>query len=207
MDGFITESVGKISDGFFAAIKLVLGYYLVRLLLVLIERFFGMPGVVIFVFMLMAVGAYFLYRSWAIDISEHKRAWRGMLAGLLFWQAFVMIADFGSFPLFERLGILFWVMLVIVMFTLWKKIQPVGIKMSLAVFLTCWIGKIYFTGLAQTADWMPVLRLAYGSIRWLAVAVGVAAVVYIIYRSRDAVNRGLAGTVIFAAFLFLLRAF
>lgn len=130
-----------------------------------------------------------------------------MLAGLLFWQAFVMIADFGSFPLFERLGILFWVMLVIVMFTLWKKIQPVGIMMSLAVFLTCWMGRIYLTGLPLTAGWMPALQLAYGSIRWLAVAVGIAAIIYIIYRSRNAISRGLAGIVIFGAFLFLLRAF
>ncbi len=207
MDGFITESVGKISDGFFAAIKLVLGYYLVRLLLVLIERFFGLAGVIVFVILLMAIGAFYLYRSWAIGITDHKRAWRGMLAGLLFWQAFVMIADFGSFPLFERLGVLFWVMLVIVMFTLWKKIQPVGIKMSLAVFLACWMGRIYFTGLPLTSGWMPVLQLAYGSIRWLAVAAGIAAIIYIIYRSRNAVSRGLAGIVIFGAFLFLLRAF
>jgi hypothetical protein len=207
MDGFITESVAKISDGFFAAIKLILAYYLTRLLLVLVERFLGMPGVIIYVIILMALGAFFLYRSWAIDISDHARAGRGMLAGLLFWQAFVMIADFGQYPLFERLGILFWLMMVIVMFTLWKKIQPVGIKMGLAVFLVCWLGRIFFTGLAQTVDWIPALQLAYNSIRWLVVASGLAAIVYIIYRSRNAVSRGLAGIFIFGGVLFLLRAF
>jgi hypothetical protein len=207
MNGFITESVGKISDGLFAAIKLVLGYYLIRLLLVLVELFFGMTGVVIFVFILMAFGAFYLYRSWAIAISEHKRAWRGMLAGLLFWQAFVMIADFGSFPLFERLGILFWVMLVLVMITLWKKIQPIGIKMSLALFLVCWIGKIYFTSLAQFGDWLPVLQLAFSAIRYLTIAAGIGAILFIIYRSWNAVSRGLAAIVIFNAILYLFRAF
>lgn len=207
MDGFITESVGKISDGLFAAIKLVIVYYLARLLLIPVDRFFGLTGVVIYVIIIMAVGAFYLYRSLAPGTSDHKRAWKGMMAGLLFWLAFVMIADFGSFPLFERLGILFWVMLVLVMVTLWKKVQPIGVKMSLALFLVCWIGKIYFISLARVVDWLPVLQLAFSAIRYLTIAAGVGAIVFIIYRSWNAVSRGLAAIVIFNAFLYLFRAF
>ncbi len=96
MNGFITESVGKISDGLFAAIKLVLGYYLIRLLLVLVELFFGMTGVVIFVFILSGqfagvgflVAAKSIFRFGELKDSENRKQ-----------AEYVIIGTFTSFLL------------------------------------------------------------------------------------------------------------
>lgn len=207
MDGFITESVAKISDGFLSAIKLVLTYFLLKLLFIPIERFAGLSGVIIYVLFLLAFGAFDLQRSLLVGSSDQRRAWKGMAAGLLFWQAFLITARAGSFPFFEQLGILFWVMLVLFTATLWRKILPVGGRMALLVFLTSWMGMIYLTGFSFIIGWPPFFTLAYESIRFIAAALGVAAIVFVVYRSSNAENRSLAAVIIFDAILFFFRAF
>jgi hypothetical protein len=207
MDGFITESVAKISDGFLSAIKLILTYFLTKLLLIPIEHFLGLPGVIIYVLILLAFAAFDLQRSLMVGFSDQKRAWKGMAAGLLFWQAFAITAGVGSFPFFEQLGILFWVMLVLFTAILWRKILPIGGRMALLVFITCWMGVIYLTGFSYITGWPPFFTLAYGSIRFIATALGVAAVIFVVYRSSNAENRSLAAVIIFDAILFFFRAF
>lgn len=207
MDGFITESVAKISDGFFASIKLLLIFFITRVIFSLAQNLVWTPWVIIYLLILLAIGGYELHRSLGFGISEHKRAWLGMVSGLLFWQVFSMLADLGGFPFFERLGILFWIMLMVATIALWNKVLPLGTKMSLVVFSTCWLGKIYIQGFSLISQWPPVFHLGYESIRFLACAAGVAAIIYIIFRSRNITNRSFAAIAIFGAVLFLFRVF
>jgi hypothetical protein len=207
MDGFITESVAKISDGFFASIKLLVIFFVTKLIFVLAQNLVWAPWVVIYLLVLLALGGYELHRSLALGISEQKRAWLGMISGLLFWQVFVMVAEIGGFPFFERLGIFFWIMLLVAMIVLWNKVLPLGARMGMVVFNTCWLGKIYFKGFSLIENWPPVFQLGYESIRFLACVAGLAAIVYIIFRSRDFVGRSFGAILIFGAILFLFRAF
>jgi hypothetical protein len=207
MDGFITESVAKISDGFIASIKLLVLFFITRAIYFLAQNLVWTPWVIIYLLFLLAIGGYELHQSLGFGITEHKRAWLGMVSGLLFWQVFSMVADLGGFPFFERLGILFWIMLMVATSALWSKVLPLGTKMSLVVFSTCWLGKIYIKGFSLISKWPPVFHLGYESIRFLACAVGIAAIVYIIFRSRNNTSRSFAAIAIFGAVLFLFRVF
>jgi hypothetical protein len=205
MDGFITESVAKISDGFFAAIKLLFIYFLTKVLFDLVNKLVWAPWVIIYLVALLAIGGYELHRSLATGISEQKRTWNGMAAGVLFWQSFVMISNVGGFQIFQRVGILLWVMILLATITLWHRVLPPGVRMSLVVLMTCWFGKIYFSGYPLTASWPPVIALGFATIRIAACALGILAIVYVIFRSRNVTNRSLAAIAIFNAVLFLFR--
>jgi hypothetical protein len=207
MDGFITESVGKISDGFLNAIKLLLLYGLIKLVLNPIQELLPHAILVIVVFVLLAFAAFALYRSQADRISDHTRAWRGMAAGGLFWFAFLLVTEMGEFVFFDGLGIIFWLMLGLIGSTLWRRVLPIGARMGLLVFLTCWMGRIYLGNISLTATWLPVLTFAYRALRYVAGACGLAAIFYVVFRSRNAADRGYAAIVIFNAVLYILSGF
>jgi hypothetical protein len=205
MDGFITESVAKISEGFFASIKLLFIYFLTKVLFDLVNKLVWAPWVIIYLIALLAIGGYELHRSLATGISEQKRTWKGMAAGVLFWQSFVMIADVGGFHIFQHVGILLWVMILLATITLWHRVLPPGVQMTLVVLLVCWFGKIYFSGYPLTANWPPAIGLGFATIRIAACGLGILSVFYIIFRSRNVTNRSLAAIAIFNAVLFLFR--
>jgi hypothetical protein len=57
------------------------------------------------------------------------------------------------------------------------------------------------------AGWPTFIVFCYQTFQYFAVALGIGAIFYIIYRSRDPASRGYAAIIIFNAILYLLRAF
>ena len=207
MNGFITESVSKISDGMINSIKLLLIYALTTLLLIPIQRFFQRPGFLIYIFLILALAGFELQRSLTGGISEPKRAWHGMAAGLYFWQVIRFTAELGSFQLFQQAGMIFWVMAVIITAVLWKRILPTGLRTAMVVLLVCWIGKLYQVGYTYLAEWPPFVNFGYIAIRYLAGLAGIVALLMIIFRSRDLNSRIYSAIAIFAAVLIVALAF
>jgi hypothetical protein len=207
MDGFITESVGKISDGFLNAVKLLIFYFFLKIIIVPIQNFFHQPGVIIYTFILLALAAFELHRSLAVRTSDPARAWKGMAAGLYFWQAFYVTTVAGGFNLFQQIGVMFWVMMVLFTITLWRKVLPVGARMCLLVFLSCWMGVIYFSVLTLMAGWPPVILFGYEALRYLVGVIGLVSIFYIIFRSHDTASRSYAAIIVFNSVLYLLNAF
>jgi hypothetical protein len=207
MNGFITESVSKISDGMINSIKLILIYALTTMLLIPIQRFFQRPGFLIYIFLILALAGFELQRSLAGGTSEPKRAWYGMAAGLYFWQVIRFTAELGSFQLFQQAGMIFWVMAVIMTAVMWKRILPTGLRTATVVLLVCWIGKLYQVGYTYLAEWPPIVNFGYIAIRYLAGVAGFVALLLIIFRSRDLNSRIYGAIAIFAAVLFVALAF
>lgn len=207
MNGFITESVSKISDGIINSIKLILFYALTTLLLVPIAHFFQRPGKLIYIFLLLALAGVELQRSLISRTSESLRAWHGMAAGLYFWQVIRFTAELGSFQLFQQSGMIFWVMAVIITVVLWKRVMPIGMRSAMAVLLVCWLGKLYQVGYTYLNEWPPFIRFGYASLRYFAALTGVIALFLIIFRSRDLNSRIYGAITIFAAVLFAALIF
>ena len=207
MNGFITESASKISDGIFNAIKLLLFYALTSLLLVPVEYYFHRPGMLIYIFLLLAVAGFYLQRALTVRISDPLRAWYGMEAGLLFWQVIRFTADLGSIQIFQQTGMIFFVMVVIITVTLWKKILPIGVRSAMAVMLICWLGKLYQMGYTYLINWPPFVYFSYESLRFFAGGAGLVALLFIIYRSRDLNSRIYGAIIVFASVLFVALAF
>ncbi|MHC1740798.1 MAG: hypothetical protein AB9897_06770 [Anaerolineaceae bacterium] len=207
MNGFITESVSKITDGIVNAIRLILFYALTTLLILPIRNYFNRPGVLIYIFILLAAAGFEFQRSLLTNRSEAKRAWHGMAAGLFFWQVIRFTADMSSLKLFQETGIIFWVMAVIMVAVLWKKILTVGMRSAMAVLLVCWLERIYQTGFPTISNWPPFVNFGYASIRYIIAVAGAIALVNIVFRSRDLNTRVYNAILIFAAFLFLALGF
>lgn len=204
MNGFVTESLSKIIDGFGNALKLLVVYAVTTYLMIPVKGIFLKQGEFIYILLLLAAAAFELHRSLAVRTSDQKRAWKGMAAGLLFWQVMRFTVQLGTFPLFQGPGILFWVMNVLIVAVLWKKILPIGAKTAMSVFLACWLEKLYMTSLESISSWPPLVIVAYESIRYLAAAAGVFALLYIIYKSKGPEDRSFAAIIVFASVLFLL---
>ena len=207
MDGFITESLSKITDGLGNSIKLLLFYALTTLLIIPVRNFFGQAGVLIYILVLLAVGGFELQRTLVVHTSEPRRAWHGMAAGLFFWQAIRFTTELGSLHIFEGAGILFWVIAVIFTAVLWMKVLPIGMRSAMMTLLICWLERIYQTGYGFLSNWPPVVTFSYEVLRWAAVFIGLAAMMLIIFRSYNLNRRIFCAIVIFGATLFLLLNF
>lgn len=207
MDGFITESVNKISDGLANAAKLLLFYGLTSLLVIPIRSFLHDPGVLIYILVLLAVAGFELQRTLIARTSEPRRAWHGMAAGLFFWQVIRFTAEMNSYHLFQQGGMIFWVMAVIFTAVLWKKVLPIGMRSNMLVLLVCWLGRLYQDGYKVLSNWPPFFQFGYEAIRWLAGVAGVVALILIIFHSRELNSRIYCAVTFFASVLFLVLAF
>jgi len=207
MNGFITESVSKLSDGIGNSIRLLALYLVTTLLVVPINTFFNRIGVLIYLFILLALAVFELQRSLAIRTSDHKRAWCGMAAGVYFWQVIRFAAQLDAIKIFQQSGILFWIIAVLVTATLWNKFLPMGLRTTTLTLLTCWLGKIYVLGFGFLANWAPVVVFGYEAIRYICGVGGLLLLVYILFKSENAANRSYAAILFFASLLFLFLLF
>ena len=207
MNGFITESTSKISDGIANAINLLLFYALTSLLILPIEHFFHRPGFLIYIFLLLALAGFELQRTMIARISDPRRAWHGMAAGLYLWQVIRFTAELGSYPLFQQSGMIFWVMAVLITATLWKRLLPIGVRATMSVVIVCWLGKLYQVGYTYLAEWPPFVTFGYVALRYLAGVAGLIALLFIIFRSHDLNSRVYGAILVFAAVLFVALAF
>jgi hypothetical protein len=207
MNGFITESVGKISDGIANAIKLVIFYAITTLLLIPVEHYFQRPGILIYIFLLLAIAGFELHRTLIARTSEPRRAWHGLAAGLFFWQVVRYTADLSNLALFQQAAMIYWVMVVLITVVLWKKLLPIGVRSAMLVLLVCWLGKLYQMGFTYLLDWPPFINFGYGVLRYLVGLGGVIALFLIIFRSRDLNSRIYSAVTIFAGVLFMMMAF
>jgi hypothetical protein len=207
MNGFITESASKITDGMGNAAKLFLLYALTTLLIVPIQSFIGRPGLLVYIFLLLALGAFEMHRIFVVHTSEPQRAWHGMASGLYFWQVIRYTAKLGNLQLFQMSGMIFWLTILIIVSLLWKKIMTLGMRSAMAVFLVCWLEKLYQTGFAYLVKWSPFFNFGYSALRYIAGFIGLIALFIIIFRSSELNTRVYSAVTVFGAILFLLLTF
>ncbi|MEA5078895.1 MAG: hypothetical protein VB013_10040 [Anaerolineaceae bacterium] len=207
MNGFITESVSKLSDGIGNSIRLLSLYLVTTLLVVPINTFFYRIGVLIYLFVLLAMAVFELQRSLTARTSDPKRAWSGMAAGIYFWQVIRFAAQLDAIHIFQQSGIIFWIMVVLITASLWKKFLPIGLRTATLTLLSCWLGKIYVLGFAFLENWSPIVVFGYQAIRYICGVGGLFILVYILFKSENAANRSYAAILFFASLLFLFLLF
>jgi 4-hydroxybenzoate polyprenyltransferase len=108
MNGFITESVSKLSDGIGNSIRLLLLYLITTLIYIPANTFFHRIGTLIYILILLALAVIELQRSLAVRTSDSRRAWNGMASGVYFWQVIRFTTDLTGIKLFQQAGIIFW---------------------------------------------------------------------------------------------------
>ena len=168
MNGFITESVSKIYDGFGTAAYLLMLTFTTRLLYLPIEEAFGRAGD--FHFYPVTAGNWDIHvgRALAAGNDENRLAFNGLTAGVLLWQVTRFSNRIGEIGLFNQTGWLIWLTLLLIVVVLWKRIFPIGLRFFSMTFLLLWAGLLYANTGNLLQTWPAVLIVAYQSVKAIA---------------------------------------
>ena len=189
MNGFISESTSKISDGFGTAFFILVLYFATRFLYPLVETTFGRPGAFIYILILLAVGIFMLARALLAGREDTQLADAGLTAGVLLWQVTQFSNLLGGSGLFGQSGWLFWLMAVLITTVLWRKVLPVGLRFFMLVYLLMWVGLLYANTLSLITGWPPVFIAAYHAVRVVALLGVLVFLWWIVFRTSTAVER------------------
>ncbi len=207
MNGFISESTSKISDGFGTAFFILVLYLSTRFVYPFVESTFAKPGVFIYILILLAAGIFMLARALLAGRQEAQWADAGLSAGVLLWQVTQFSNLLGNSGLFGQSGWLFWLMAILITTVLWRKVIPVGLRFFILVYLLLWAGLLYTNTLPLITGWPPVFIVSYHAVQALALAGVLVFLWWIVFRTSTAVERkvcalGLAFCVMLGASLF-----
>lgn len=186
------DHASKVNDGLTPPILMILLTVVYDLTLLPIERAFKLPGLLVFVLLILALGAIALDRSIQARYSQAERAFQGMLAGMFFWFSASTANHLASTVIITQANALYLLLVTMVVIALWRSVLPVGGKFFALVFLLNWAGRFFFTGqLALFRSWnFPVqVQVTYG---WIAIACLVMIVVWMFVRSKRQIQRSWA---------------
>jgi hypothetical protein len=189
MNGFISESTSKISNGFGTAFFILLLYFATRFIYPLVETTFGTPGAFIYILILLAAGIFMLARALLAGSEDAQLADAGLTAGVLLWQVTQFSNLLGSSGLFGQSGWLFWLMAVLITTVLWRKVLPIGLRFFMLVYLLMWVGLLYANTLSLITGWPPVFIAAYHAVRVIALLGVIVFLWWIVFRTSTAVER------------------
>lgn len=207
MNGFITESVSKISDGFGSAIKLLAFVLLTTLAVIPIKTYLGLTGILCLLGLLLILAAYYFYSSLRHQVNDTKKAWCGMAAGVLLWQITRFLPEVPGMGWLDRIGWVYWIGLALITVLLWKRFLPIGSRFLLLTFLLNWIGRLYLasidSGMLSSGFFAPV----YANLRYLGLAGIVVSIWWIVTRSRNSVERKYGGLALYFSVLLTFLIF
>jgi hypothetical protein len=189
MNGFISESTSKISDGFGTAFYILVLYFSTRLIYPFVESTFGKPGVFIYILILLAAGIIMLARALLTSRQDAQLADAGLTAGVLLWQVTQFSNLLGSSGLFEPVGWLFWLMVVLITTVLWRKVLPIGLRFFMLVYLLWWAGLLYANSLILITAWPPAFIASYHALRVTALLGVLFFLWWIVFRTFNPVQR------------------
>ena len=189
MNGFINESVSKIMDGIGGAFQLLLILAFTSVAFLPITQSLNTFGNILYLILLFAGGVFFLYRSLALNQTDAKRASSGMISGLLLWQIISHSGLVGRLGLFSSNGVIIWFISALVIGLLWVKIFPLGLRFFFLLLLLNWLGKLYVTRLDLTGNWPELLEIVFNAFRYLGILGIAVAVWFVLFRSRNVLER------------------
>ncbi len=207
MHGFISESTSKISDGLWSATKLMLLSLVAILFPQLIERQFSFPFRLPYLILLMVVGIFYLFRSLVSRNPDTQKAMNGMVAGVLFWYAVRYSGLPEDWEFFKTGGYLLWLGSAILVFLLWSRVLPIGMRFTLLVLMAHWLGRLLILSLPSMTGAGFSKWLGIGSVRLLGIIGFFISLWYIIVRSANPLQRRYAAVGLYASFLLLFMLF
>jgi len=202
MNGFITESVSKLSDGFGTALYLLGLVFSTRFLNRVIEKYFGYTGFFIFTLLLLVLAIFSLGRGISKDQDDPNSAGYGITSGVLLWQVLIFFSLIGNLRIFSIPVMILWAIAGLITLMSWRKISSKTIRFFLLVFLMMWGGFIFIEGNNLAFNWQPIWNLVFFSGRLAALAGTLVFSWWIVFKSVNSENRKIAGVLLgFSAML------
>lgn len=205
MNGFVTESVNKIADGFGSALKLLLVAVLTSLAFIPVKTYLGSFGIIGLLILFLFLAVIYLRRSVNKQEDERTSAWCGMLAGAMFWQVTRFLPEVPGLEWFSMTGLAYWTGASLLTLLLWKKVLSTGIRFLLVTFLLNWIGWLYSFYYPRASLWPGMVASTYQSLHYLGILGALASIWWIVTRSRNSIERryGALALYFFVLFSFL----
>ena len=197
MNGFITESISKISDGFGSAIKLLLLMLITTVAVIPIRTLFGLAGVIVLLILLAGLAIFYCYRSFRNQLEDSQKAWCGMAAGVLLWQLTRYLPEVPGMGWLDEIGLAYWAGLALLTIVLWKMALPTGLRLLLLTFLLNWIGRLYLGSLKSTAILPGFLSTVFPYLRYFGILGVVISIWWIVMRSRNSMERKYGGLALY----------
>lgn len=207
MNGFITESVSKIADGFGSALKLLAFVVLTSLAFIPLKSHLGLYGVLGLLAVLLLLSLFYIYRSFNPGFEDRQKAWCGMAVGVLLWQVTHYLPEIPGWGWVSKAGILYWAGAALLTLVLWKHVLSVGFRFTLLTFLLNWIGGIYLATLDRAGGWPQFIAQAYTSMHYLGILGILLSIWWIVWRSRNSLERKYGGLVLYFSVLFTFLFF
>jgi len=207
MNGFIHESVSKIADGFGSTIKLLFFLALTTLAFIPVKSFLGLIGVISLLILISGLAGFYFYRSFRNSLTDKQKAWCGMASGVLFWQVTRYLPVLPGTSWFDRVGLILWLGLVLLVFLYWRHLVNPGIKFFSLTFLINWLGWMYLDSLNKI-EFMPhLVSSLYQSLHYLGIAGFLVCTWWLVTRSHNGIERKYAGLGLYFSILFTFLFF
>ncbi len=206
MQGFITESASKLSDGIGGTLTLVATAIGTSLFFIPVTNSSSLLIKIAYISLLLLAGFYFLYRSLTMVADDTRRATSGMLSGLLLWQVLRFSGVSAKWGMLDGRGYLLWLAAVLVVGILWKKAFPLGLRFLVLLLLLNWLGSLYVSSGALLRDWTPLWADVFRGLRYLGAAGIAVSTWFILFKSGNCIQRkyGAAVLYFFVLLTFLL---
>jgi len=207
MNGFINESVSKIADGFGSAFKLIAFVFFVTLAVIPVNAMFGLYGIAGLLVLLLILSIFYFQRSFHNTLEENQKAWCGMAAGVLFWQVTRYLPEIPGMGWVSSLGLLYWTVIAVLTFVLWKSVLRTGLRFFLLSFLLNWIGWIYLNSIQQAVLLPGLLSGLYSSLHYVGILGILFSIWWIVVRSHNTLERKYAGLALYFSIMFTFLIF
>jgi hypothetical protein len=189
MNGFITESVSKLYDGFGTALYLLGLVFSTRLMHLFIIKYLGYPGLFIFSLLLLALGIFLLARGIVNVQDENKCATYGISAGVILWQVLQFLNLAEELGFYRVIPLIIWGIAALLLMIFWRKIGWVTFRFFSLVFLLMWAGSFLIKTSELIQGWTTGWTLVFYSVRMISLVGTLLFTWWIIFHSPTSMQR------------------
>ena len=179
----------RLTDGLVPALLLLALTLMMDMLIHPIKAAANLEGLLIYLFLVLAMGVFALEKSTHLSGLESGRAIAGMVAGQFFWHSLYIIQLLGGIDLNGQGTVLILVLVGLVGITLWKPVLPLGVKFFLLTFMASWVNRFFINhSIEQSAgiDFFTGLFYGTGFLALVGLIIGIA---YLVFRAEFKVQR------------------
>lgn len=193
------DLASKFFDGILPVIVLYLLWQTILLPMGILYHRSGGPGLMVYALALIAVAVYSFQRGLNTRFAETTRGWYGMAGGLVAWAAteFASMLSGGNLSALDTAIALLLAILITTL--MWRQYLPVGARFFLTTYLANGVGHILMTFFRLLADTSPAAMLFFLILGYVAIAVMLGGLIWVMFFSERRLQRMWAALVILLA--------
>ncbi len=186
------DAASKVNDGLIPAVVLILLTLLYNLIEIPVVNAFELHGLLIFLLLIITLGAIALDRSIQTRYSQSERVIQGMLAGMFFWFSAKSAAHLQPAGSAMQTNVIYMLLAAMIVVALWRTVLPAGAKAFALVFLMNWVGRFIVTRqLVMFQNWNFPAEVQW-IFAWIALITMFLLVLWLFFGSRRQSQRSWA---------------